>query len=368
MTFAAVAMVVATGSAGSAAAGNAGEPDRVVSATAGAAGEWETFVPGGECQCADGSEYAFWERRDDPTRVVLYLDGGGACWDAEMCAFTGDGESEMYTWSIGDEGPPSEGGIFDVANPENPLSDFSIVYAPYCTGDVHLGDATREYSPQLTVAHKGYVNGSAAVNSLVEHYPAAEEVVVVGVSAGSVAAPVYGGLVADALPAARVTVLADSSGAYPDVESDVFGRWGAFATMPDWDVNDGLTSSDWGPTQFWISAGLHDPDLVLARFDHVDDEAQAFWMEQLGVDASDLGLSMAANEVAIEDAGVEQHSYTAPGAAHGVVEDGPFYTIDVDGVRLVDWVAALVAGEPLADVRCDECGRAADGWNDERGA
>ena len=48
--------------------------------------------------CADGSEFAFWERRADPTKVVFFLDGGGACFDATTCAFTGlsaGGEREL---------------------------------------------------------------------------------------------------------------------------------------------------------------------------------------------------------------------------------------------------------------------------------
>ena len=32
----------------------------------GAAAGWEKVVPGGDCQCADGSEFAFWERRGRP--------------------------------------------------------------------------------------------------------------------------------------------------------------------------------------------------------------------------------------------------------------------------------------------------------------
>ncbi len=47
-----------------------------------AGSEWEKVVPGGDCMCADGSEFAFWERRADPTKVVFFLDGGGTCYDA----------------------------------------------------------------------------------------------------------------------------------------------------------------------------------------------------------------------------------------------------------------------------------------------
>jgi hypothetical protein len=32
-----------------------------------------------------------------------------------------------------------------------------------------------------------------------------------------------------------------------------------------------------------------------------------------------------------------------------------FYELEVDGVTLVDRVAALIAGEPLEDVHCVDC-------------
>ena len=74
----------------------------------------------------------------------------------------------------------------------------------------------------------------------------------------------------------------------------------------------------------------------------------------LGVDASTLEL-IDANEAAIEAAGVVLHSYTAPGDDHGIFEFDRFYEIEVNGVPLVDWIEALLAGEPLDDVHCDEC-------------
>jgi hypothetical protein len=33
------------------------------------------IVPGGDCQCASGGKFSFWERQADPTRVVLFLNG-----------------------------------------------------------------------------------------------------------------------------------------------------------------------------------------------------------------------------------------------------------------------------------------------------
>ena len=49
--------------------------------------DWEKVVPGGDCACADGSEFNFWVREADSAKVVLFLDGGGACFDPTTCAF-----------------------------------------------------------------------------------------------------------------------------------------------------------------------------------------------------------------------------------------------------------------------------------------
>jgi hypothetical protein len=66
----------------------------------------------------------------------------------------------------------------------------------------------------LTVRHKGFVNGTAALDYLTDNYPHAAQVLVVGKTIGSVASPVYGGLVADRLPGARVKVFGAQSGAF----------------------------------------------------------------------------------------------------------------------------------------------------------
>ena len=75
----------------------------------------------------------------------------------------------------------------------------------------------------------------------------------------------------------------------------------------------------------------------------------------MGQDPSTLLATIDANEATIEAAGVVLHSYTAPGGDHGIFEWDKFYEIEVNGVRLVDWVDALISGQPLDDVHCDQC-------------
>jgi hypothetical protein len=334
------------------------EAPQVIEPVANGAG-WERIVPGGECECADRSEFSFWVRQADAAKVVLFLEGGGACFDAITCAFT-DADT-YYDWNISALDDPearSGMGIFDASRADNPFADFTFVYVPYCTGDFHLGDATTEYSPELTVQHKGWVNGTAAMTYLAEHFGDAAEVVVVGESAGGVAAPVYGGVVSELLRGAHVTVLADSSGALPEspeLNTRSNEVWGTFETMPPWDVNAALTAEDWGFQRFWVQAGLHDPEIVMARFDHAYDTVQTQAMQRAGLDTSDPGTTMRANETTIEQAGVVQRSFTAPGTGHVVVGHNDFYETAVNGVALDEWVTDVISGENDADVTCDEC-------------
>ena len=119
-------------------------------------------MPGGECQCADGSEFSFWVREANPDKVARSTSKTAAPASPPRRAHR---TATLYRTTVA-EGPSGAGGIFDFADARNPFADYSVVYVPYCTGDVHLGNTTTEYAPGLTVHHKGYVNGAAALDYL----------------------------------------------------------------------------------------------------------------------------------------------------------------------------------------------------------
>lgn len=97
---------------------------------------WNTMKPGGATRCAHGTEYEFYTRAADPEKLLVFLYGGGACWDAEGCR---EG-SNIYSFEINSESHASRlGGILDPDHPENPFGEFSMVAIPVCTGDVHIG-------------------------------------------------------------------------------------------------------------------------------------------------------------------------------------------------------------------------------------
>jgi Pectinacetylesterase len=71
---------------------------------------------------------------------MVFFQGGGACFSE----VTGDPSRGSYKASTGPEDDPSRrlAGLLDLDNTANPVAGWSIVFVPYCTGDVFLGDKT----------------------------------------------------------------------------------------------------------------------------------------------------------------------------------------------------------------------------------
>ncbi len=310
--------------------------------------------------CSDGSEFSFFVRKADPAKVMFFFQGGGACFTAATC----DPADPAYTTTLrGPDELAAGEGIFDFDNADNPFADYSVVYVPYCTGDLHLGSAVHDYGPgvsgeNVVVHHNGFVNGTTALAKLVELFPDAGEIVVTGESAGAVPTPLYAGLVHDELPDARVTVIADGSGAYPDLPTLNAGigvLWGTLASVPAWPENADVTAENWSIPGLFTRAGAHDPSITFARHDYAFDQVQAFFGNLAGFDASNLVTLIDLNEAQIEASGVTLFSYISPGDAHTVFGRAGFYTETLNGTSLRDWVAALVAGTPVEDVHCTDC-------------
>lgn len=314
--------------------------------------EWEAVTAPADCMCSDGSEFTYFVRKADPTKVVFYLEGGGACFDAGTCG----PDSSAFKRTVGDGPDARTTGVFDFGDPRNPFDGWSIVYVPYCTGDVHIGNLTKDYGDGVVIEHKGAVNGTTALNATAELFPDATELVVTGESAGSVPTPMYAGLASDLLPDARITVLADGSGAYPDVpviNAVIGGNWGTMNAVPDWPENEGMTAETWSFPGLFIQAWKHAPDITFARHDYAFDQTQAFFSSLAGIAADDLVSLIDKNEAQIEAAGVDLFSYISPGDSHTVLGKPDFYTDTQNDVAFVDWVTALVAGEPVTDNHCN---------------
>lgn len=318
-----------------------------------AAGGWEQVSAPSTCRCSDGSPYHYWIRRADPQRVLFFLEGGGACFSAATCG----PESPTFKVNLTGDLPEADQGIFAFDDDRNPFASWSMVYVPYCTGDLHLGDATRDYGDGVVIQHNGSVNASTALAAMATAFPDADEVVVAGASAGSASAPLYGGLAHDAIPDARITVVADGSGAYPGDEgitSAIGSLWGVTNRLPAWPSSEGAPDSAWSLPGLFVQAGRHVPDITMATINNAYDDVQAGFSALIG-STGDLRDKILANDEWIEAEGIEVRSWVTPGTGHTIIARPELYDTEVDGTALHEWLAALVAGDDVPDVRCTEC-------------
>ncbi|WP_163995086.1 pectin acetylesterase-family hydrolase [Pyxidicoccus caerfyrddinensis] len=167
-------------------------------------------VPGTECGNGEQTGIAV-NPNEASTDLYLYLQGGGACWDERTCFVlrsasnltTGYQAAQFQTDST------RNAYMFDRAEPTNPFRDMSYVFVPYCTGDVHGGNAVQTYGTQQ-VHHKGASNVEAWLPRLVSTFPNVKRVFLAGSSAGAFGAQLNYERVAAAFPTAEVHVLADS--------------------------------------------------------------------------------------------------------------------------------------------------------------
>jgi len=153
--------------------------------TSWAARSWEK-VPIPDARCGDGSNYSVFLSLKDPKKITVDLMGGGACWGAATCY-----GPALTTWIHPLPTVLEQGGLVSDQPDESPLYDSSIVFFPYCTGDVHLGNHTARYSG-LTVHHMGRSNverGIAYLNKTGRiDLAQAEQIVLYGYSAGALGA------------------------------------------------------------------------------------------------------------------------------------------------------------------------------------
>ena len=313
---------------------------------------WETVDAPSDCMCADGSAFHFYVREASPTKVLFYLEGGGACFSGEMCK-PGSG---TYSENIAPVSRLTDApGIFDFANPENPFADYSVVYVPYCTGDVHSGNTTKDYGNGVVVQHKGFVNASSALDTMIERFPDTTQLVVAGSSAGSFPTPVFAAMAGDQLPNADLKVFADSSGAVPDAMGFVVGNWGTLETLPDWPEIEGLTVDQFTPAYTFIKAAEHNPKITFLRHDYAFDPVLSQFAQMAGLSPDNLVSVMRTNESKIEATGANVANWISPGAEHTIAVRDELYTEEMNGVRFIDWLTAFVNGKPEDDNYCVDC-------------
>jgi hypothetical protein len=325
---------------------------------------WSMLNPGGDTICATGTPYGFFVRPAHPDKLLVFLGGGGMCWSFENCDLESSPTYQPFVGTVADMA--FLGGVFDMDNPENPFAEYSIVFIPTCTADNHLGNRETTYQPaagsaearERTIFHNGFVNAMTVLDWTYANFDNPTRIFILGSSAGAVASPFYGGLVAEQYPDAQIAVLGDSAGGFRlgAEQKAIFDGWGTVEILPDWPEYEDVTAETLSNEKLHIASATRFPNVVFAQYNAAHDESQNSFLNLLGITDTPLSELLKASHTEIRDAVPGNFfSYTAGGTMHVLSTRPQFYTIEVNGVRLVDWVAALAAGEAIEDVLCTDC-------------
>ena len=187
--------------------------------------KWHTVDLGGDTLSSDGSEYAIFIRRGRSRNLLVHFSGGGACWDSITASkpitltsvlFGHSRELEAYYFrSLTRLFPTALGGIAATDDPRNGFADWNIVFIPYSTGDIHIGDVVNTYTHNgkaIKVYHNGRRNVLAALGWVYSNFDGPEKILVAGESSGAWASAFYAPSVADHYRGRKVYCLSDGVG------------------------------------------------------------------------------------------------------------------------------------------------------------
>lgn len=91
-------------------------------------------------KCSDGSDYKFYFKKGSEN-LLIFFSGGGACWDYDTC----NSHNKSYPIKTYENKtdlkynkPGHWKGLLDLDNSNNPIKDWSILFLPYCSADLHI--------------------------------------------------------------------------------------------------------------------------------------------------------------------------------------------------------------------------------------
>jgi hypothetical protein len=321
-----------------------------------APGTWQHIDPGGDTVCLRGTSFSFWARQADPARLLIYFQGGGACWDFGTCS---PGSGIVKEFVAASDHPRFLRGIFDDDHPDNPFAGWSMIFVPYCSGDLHWGNHPQTYDSgrhRLEVQHRGFANSAAALDWAEARFHTAEAVFVAGCSAGSVGSAAQAPYVIERFGPASFAQLGDSFSFVHPRPGELPPGFHDHDNLPGWiPALQAMPPEDFNLTDYYAAVAGHYSQHTFAQFNFYADRVQQQFFAGLGGPPGGFSAYLAASLAEIEQRAANFRHFTAPGSEHCVLQLDRFYSLAVEGVSLRDWVAELAAGGRPASVACAGC-------------
>jgi len=314
-------------------------------------------IPGS--QCADGSQsYVSYIDRGSEN-LFVYVQGGGACFDAVTCGCRlkennckgsnegGEGatagylsrppfDSQIHPWGLNENGPIGSGNYFEIV---------------YCTGDVYTGAGTVNYGNILlprVVRHMGAVNFRLSIDKAKEMFPNVKKVTIIGASAGGVGVTYNLHHISRNFGQTELYVINDSGipilAKYLQVNKiqSVLEKWNVEATLPDGLTQDDLVDFE----EIYEFNASQFPGVKFALLGATRDVVFDGYFQLLGGNSNSVKLSLEATSQVLDK--TTNHKY--------FLNNGRWHTATFlssfgmpkealpksHGVNIEDWIAQMV--------------------------
>ena len=343
--------------------------------------DWEPIVPDAEVSylgrklrpiCSLGTPFTLYARRGTVNKLVMYYQGGGACWNYGTCA--------LPTFDQFGGDPRGGGsGFADYDDPRNPFQDWNAVFVSYCTGDVHWGDALYPHEQNgqiLEIEHKGAVNARVAEKWARDHFVSPEEIFVTGSSAGAYGAIAQAPYLMEfAWPSSQFAVLGDAGNGVitNDFLVNDIAKWGIEKNVPRWIEALDTEITDLSIVDIYVETARQYPWNRFGTYTSAHDGGSGgqsgFYNIMLtGSPAGGLGWwnatcewnsIMRAQNFESAARATNFRYYVGPGFRHTMFGHPKIYDETTGAVpTVVSWVEAMLAGSPdWVNVECEDCGQ-----------
>jgi hypothetical protein len=270
------------------------------------------------------------------TDVLVFLEGGGACWDGATCYggqsiatyLTGYGKLEFET-------DPQRVLFTTTRDSSNPFRNMNMIYVPYCTGDVHAGNnvVTHSYlGIEHPTHHVGGKNLAIVLSRVAATFPSAKNVWIAGDSAGGFGAALSVPVARKAFPKARLGIVDDSG----QPVAPAAGRWGEWRDAWKLTSPAGCSACDNDPSAYVTHYQTSYRDVTFALLSYSPDPVISAFM---GISLSQFSTELSATLAAFDkDPGAKARYFIAPGSSH-VVMTVPTPALDM-------WLQQAIDGSP----------------------
>ena len=329
---------------------------------------WNKVDLGDSCQCSDGSDYWIYTKKGYSDNLIIHFQGGGACWDDASCMSpliinpkTGFYFPKINEWLFK---AVFSHGILKNDLDINPFKDWNIVFIPYCTGDLHIGNIENTYTDEdgnmKTVKHYGKINVMKTLEWIKANFTDPDKILISGESAGGFGNIFWSSHIIDIFSGSKYYQLSDCSFLNSEVLIDAVDLWNAecketFGFSAEADLinsalqytSDKLDSVD---IKFFQSNSLFDEILVhfeaeVNKHDISNDKYIHKWSNEMLAAVKQNSDSIDNYYYYITDWNRKKNGKTT----HTFLLFTPFYNCNEDGVLFKDWLGeAVIEDQPIS--------------------